>query len=97
MRLNAGVSVAIAGLVVTVLIAVFGGIIKHLLDRAAKYEARYEALAESSERTLDAKQETIEELRRQVSRLEITAELQDKFFGQLPRLGSAQPRRGDGP
>lgn len=112
--MNASVVVALAGVIVTVLIAVFGGIIGHLVgrvnklqdardvDRKSLQDARdsdrreHEARVAILEQALDAKQETIEELRRQNQRLTITAELQDKFFGGLPRLNPAQPVRGEG-
>jgi len=77
---------AVIALILGVVAAVgtpFGFFIKYLLNRATVAEA----LAE-------ARQETIEELRRQKDRLEITAQIQDRFFSQLPRtldLGPNQP------
>lgn len=72
----------------------FTEIDEHKRDKAtqrAEYEARlkdqrqsYEAKLELAERALDTKQETVDELRRQVDRYQITAEIQDRFFKQIP-------------
>lgn len=90
--MDAGAIVALASVIVVVLIAVFGGIIRHLLSKNDRLAAenrsdrdRFEAKLEIAERTADTKQETIGELRRQVDKLEITAEIQRRFLDQLPK------------
>lgn len=84
----AGEILTLVSIVSVILLTIVGGIIRHLLGKLAVAEA-----------LVDAKQETIEELRRQNDRLEITAQIQDKFFSALPRTldpGSSQsPRRGN--
>lgn len=61
-------------ILLTVMLTLSGGIIRHLLTKLG-----------SAETLLDAKNETIGELRRQVDRLEITAQIQDRVLGALPR------------
>jgi hypothetical protein len=39
----------------------------------------------------DTKQETIEDLRRQVSSLEVTAKIQDRFFTMIPKAPGEKP------
>lgn len=70
----------VAGVIVGLLGTVGGWTIAHLLTRLRTADA-----------LVDTKQETIEDLRRQVQRLEITAELTDKFLRVLP-----QPLPGEG-
>jgi hypothetical protein len=65
-------------------LTVAGGIIRHLLTKLG-----------AAETLLDAKNETIGELRRQVDRLEITAQLQDRVLGALPRPSSNREARDD--
>jgi hypothetical protein len=51
-----------------------------------------EAKLELTRKTLETKQETIDEQHRQLDRLIITAEIQEKFFSGLPRhLPPASP------
>jgi uncharacterized coiled-coil protein SlyX len=54
--------------------------IAELRSKSAGQERHIEIL----EKSLDTKDETITELRRQNDRLMITAELQDKLFSELP-------------
>lgn len=82
----------------TVVLASTGGTIKWARDRgktlrseAAKREDslvqkvdRLEQAQKLLEQTLDAKDDVISDLTRQRDKLEITAELQERFFGQLP-------------
>jgi hypothetical protein len=65
------------------LTVILGGIIRYLLGRLSIADA-----------LVDTKQETIEEQRRQLSEYKITAQIQDRFFSQLPRApdpGSYRP------
>jgi uncharacterized membrane protein YdjX (TVP38/TMEM64 family) len=85
--MDPGSIIALIGVVATLVTAILGGIIRYLLNRLAVAEA-----------LVDAKQETIEEQRRQLSEYKITAQIQDRFFSQLPRapdLGSYRPPRGN--
>ncbi len=90
--MDAGAIIALAAVIVTVLGLVFGGIIRYLVGKVDRLEAeakvladRYETKLDLAERTVDAKQETIEELRRQVSKLEITTEISNRLMDQLPK------------
>ena len=86
-----GVGLAIVGGFVRWL---FRQIDEHQRDKETQrteYEARlkdqrqsYEAKLDLAERALETKQETVDELRRQVDRYQITAEIQDRFFKQIP-------------
>lgn len=80
--MDPGALIALIALGFAVVGAPVGFFIRHLLSRAAVAEA----LAE-------ARQETIEELRRQKDRLEITAQIQDRFFSQLPRTLDPGPNQ----
>lgn len=66
--------IALISVVATLLTVILGGIIRHLLSKLT-----------AAETVITAKSETISELRRQVDRLEITAHLQDRVLGALPR------------
>jgi hypothetical protein len=57
-----------------------GGVIRYLLGQITRLETR----VETTLKIADAKQETVDELRRQVDKLEITAVIQDRLFGRLP-------------
>lgn len=90
--MDPGAIIALAGLVVTVLIAVFGGVIRHLISKVERLESeskadreKFETKLDLADRTVDAKQDTINELRRQLDKLEITAEIQHRFLDQLPK------------
>lgn len=78
--------IALISVTATLLTAVLGGTVKYLLGKLTVAEA-----------LVDAKQETIEELRRQLSEHRITAQIQDKFFSRLPPGSTYQPpaRGGD--
>lgn len=78
--MDANAWVALLGIVLGLAGTVGGGIIKYLLGQVT--EARKER--ELAERTADTKQETIEELRRQISRYEILTEITEKFYSSLP-------------
>jgi hypothetical protein len=80
--MDPGTLIALIFGVIAIVGAPIGFFIRHLLNRAAVAEA----LAE-------ARQETIEELRRQKDRLEITAQIQDRFFSQLPRTLDPGPNQ----
>lgn len=72
-------------------IAIFGGILRMMVKQIDDVKRErdnlrtvYEAKLEIAEHAVETKSETIAELRRQVDRLSITAEIQDRFFKQLP-------------
>jgi hypothetical protein len=71
---DAGALIALILGVVAIVGAPIGFFIRYLLNRVQIAEA----LAET-------RQETIDRQARQIDRLEITAQIQDKFFSQLPR------------
>ena len=66
-----------------------GGVIRYLLGQIARLETKVELAL----KTADAKQETIDELRRQVDKLEITAVIQERLLGRLPQ--QLPPPSGD--
>ncbi len=72
--MDAGALIALILGVVAIIGGIVGWIIRYLLTRVNVAEA----LAE-------ARQETIDRQARQIDRLEITAQIQDRFFSQLPR------------
>lgn len=83
--MDAGSIIALISVVSALLTTVLGGTVRYLLGKLAVAEA-----------LVDAKQETIEELRRQLSEHRITAQIQDRFFSALPP-GASQyrpPARG---
>lgn len=85
--MDASSIIALISVVAALLTTVLGGTVRYLLGKLAVAEA-----------LVDAKQETIEELRRQLSEHRITAQIQDRFFSQLPSGSSAYrppPRGGD--
>lgn len=67
--------IALISVVASLLTVILGGIIRHLITKLA-----------TAETVIAAKNETIGELRRQVDRLEITAQLQDRVMSALPRV-----------
>jgi len=79
--MDPGAVIALISIVAAVLLAVVGGVIKYLLGQVTEAKQKQEL----AEKTADVKQETIEELRRQVSEQRIVAQLQEKFFSSLPR------------
>jgi hypothetical protein len=94
------------GIVVAIAVPVVGGILRWLvkqIDQArserdvaeAKADAqreRYDAKLALAEKALETKSETVDELRRQVDRYLITAEIQDRFFKQIPPPASSGER-----
>lgn len=101
--MDAGAIIALAALVVTILIAVFGAIIRWLAGQVAEQKrlnesqrVEYTARLNVAEQTADARRETIVELKRQLDKLEITAEIQNRLLNQLPRhLPAADIPSGD--
>lgn len=98
--MNPGVVVAIVVPCVLLIAGLVGWVIKYLIGRyerevAARGEDRkeYERRLNLLDQALDLKTETIQDLRRQVSELHITAQLQDKFLSRLPP--SPHPARGE--
>lgn len=79
--MDASAIVALAGVVVMVLSTVFGGVIRYLLGRIRELTQKVDLLT----RTVDAKEEIIAVQNRQIDKYEITAEIQKRFFDQLPR------------
>lgn len=83
-----GEIIALAALVFTVFTFVAGAAIRSFTNRIAelqKEKSSLETKIDVLKRTLEAKQETIDEQHRQLDRLIITAEIQEKFFSRLPR------------
>lgn len=74
--MDPGTVVAIAAVSVTVI----GGGIKWVRGRFAELKRKVETL----EQAADKQDEVIADLKSQRDRLQITAELQDRFFGHLP-------------
>lgn len=69
---------------VVAVLGVFGGVFQFVDRRLSALRVQVtSALA-----TVAAKDETIRELQRQVDRLSVTAEIQAKFFNELPRAKS---------
>lgn len=97
--MNAGDWLTLVSIVSVLGIAIFGGILRLMVKQIddVKHErdtlrTGYEAKLEIAEHALEAKSETIAELRRQVDRFQITAEIQDKFFKQLPPASGSGER-----
>lgn len=94
---DAGNWLTLVSILSVVGIAVFGGILRLMIKQIDEVKrerdnlrASYEAKLEIAEHAVEAKSETVAELRRQVDRYQITAEIQDKFFKQLPPPSSGQ-------
>lgn len=68
-----------------------GGVIRYLINQIARLETKVELALQIA----DAKQETIDDLRRQVDKLEITAVIQDRLLGRLPQQLPPQSPSGD--
>lgn len=68
-----------------------GGVIRYLLNQITRLETKLEL----SDRTVEAKQETILEQRRQLDKLEITAKIQERFLVQLPQQLPPRSPSGD--
>lgn len=73
--MDPGILAAWIGVGGTVLVASFGGTIKWIKDLKRKIE--------TLEQAADKQDDVIADLKSQRDRLQITAELQDRFFGQL--------------
>jgi hypothetical protein len=78
--MNASAWLTAVGIFVAVAGPAAGGIIRRLLTRLDVAEA-----------LVASKQQTIDTLERQIDRLEITAQIQDKFFSSLPRTPDPGP------
>lgn len=86
--MGAGEIIALAAFVFTVFTFVVGAGVKSYTGRISELAKEKEVLTAKIEilhRTIDAKQETIDEQHRQLDRLMITAEIQEKFFSRVPR------------
>lgn len=71
-------------------IVLLGGGTKLEINRVSRRDKKIEVL----EAIVDAQKQTIAKQDRQLDRFEITAEIQDKFFSQLPQpLQRNDPRR----
>jgi hypothetical protein len=78
--MDGGQVIALISVVATVVLAVLGGVFKYLLGRIRDLTTSLEVAG----KTIENKSETITVLQRQVDKYEITADLQEKFFGSLP-------------
>lgn len=105
--MSPGEWIAAVSVLAAVVVAVVGGVIRWQANQIteAKRErddarrerdtqrASYEAKLEIAEQALETKSETVDELRRQVDRYLITAEIQDRFFKQIPPPPSTSGER----
>lgn len=96
--MDSGAWLTLLGIFVAVAVPVTGGIIRWLVKQIDKAERerddavmrrdtereRFEAKLALAEKALETKSETVDDLRRQVDRFLITAEIQDRFFKQIP-------------
>ena len=91
--MEAGEIIALASTIFTVIAFVVGLVVRSYTTKITelqKINEQLNARIDVLKRTLDAKQETIDEQHRQLDRLIITAEIQEKFFGRLsPHLPPA--------
>ena len=81
-----GAVIALAALIFTVISTIFAFTVRAYVARISELNRENELLRARNEviqRTLDAKQETINEQHRQLDRLMITAEIQERFFRQM--------------
>lgn len=78
--MTASAWLTVVGIVVALAVPVVGGIIRRILSRLDVAEA-----------LVASKQQTIDTLQRQIDRLEITAQIQDRFFSSLPRTPDPGP------
>ena len=84
--MDANAVISLVSVIAAVLLAIGGGTIKHLLAKVAAAESKTTVAVALA----DSKQALIEDLRRQVQRLEITADITDKFMSRLPPRGGAK-------
>lgn len=96
--MDSGAWLTLLGIFVAVAVPVTAGILRWLVKqidearrerdaavlRGEAQRERFEVKLELAEKALEAKSETVDELRRQVDRFLITAEIQDRFFKQIP-------------
>ncbi len=73
--MRSGDWVAVAGIIVSVLVAVIAGLLKRIGTLEGKLDAR--------DIIIDNKDETIAELKRQNDKMEITGTIMNRFFSQL--------------
>lgn len=97
--MSAGEWLTLVSIVSGIILAVVSGVIRWLVKQVDEHKREkdtqrisYEAKLELAERALETKQETVDELRRQVDRYQITAEIQDRFFKQIPPPPSSGDR-----
>lgn len=72
--MDAGNWVTVLGIALGAVLTISGWVVSHLLGRLTTADA-----------LVDTKQQTIDELKRQIMKLEVTAELTDKFLTTLPK------------
>lgn len=96
--MDPGIAAALIGVVGAAVVASVGGTVKVMRAKAAKVvttleqtidkrEQKIEKLEQAInllEKAVDVKDDVIADIRSQRDRLQITAEIQDKFFNQLP-------------
>lgn len=83
-----GEIIALASTIFTILAFIAGLVVKSYTSKITDLQKTNEQLNNKIDvlkRTLEAKQETIDEQHRQLDRLIITAEIQEKFLSKLPR------------
>jgi flagellar biosynthesis chaperone FliJ len=84
--MDAGAWLTLVSIVVGLATLVVGGYIRQLHKQVDDRDHKLEL----AEKALEAKSETVDELRRQVDRYQITAEIQDRFFKQIPPAPSGE-------
>ncbi len=97
--MDAGAWLTLVSIVSGIVLAVVTGVIRMLVKQIDELKhdketqrIAYDAKLDLAERALETKQETVDELRRQVDRYQITAEIQDRFFKQIPPPPSSGER-----
>lgn len=83
-----GEIIALASAIFTVFAFISGLVVRSYTTKVTELQKSNEQLAvkiDVLKQTLDAKQETIDEQHRQLDRLIITAEIQDRFFSGMSR------------
>lgn len=99
--MGAGEIIALASLIVTVILVVGGALLRSRDNQIAELrrereaqQRAYETKLDFADRTIDTMRETNAELRRQLDRQTITAEITERFLGGLPR--QVPPTTGSG-
>lgn len=82
--MDPGIVAALIGVVGAAVLAAVGGTVKFMRSKADKVVEKLEHDVELLEKAVNVKDEAIADLRSQRDRLQITADLMDRFLNQLP-------------